>query len=155
VGKLAVGWLLTIFAAQAAHLLQNAQLFERVRESEERYRQIFENAVDGLYRSTPKGELVTINPALALMLGYRTPEEMTSINLLEDLFVDQAAAARLVDQLSNSGQVLDVECDLKRQTGEPMPARLSIRVVTDAADGQVFHLGIVKDITEQSVYRSN
>jgi PAS domain S-box-containing protein len=141
--------LVTIFAAQAAHLLQNAQLFERVRESEERYRQIFENAVDGLYRSTPKGGLVTINPALALMLGYRTPEEMASTNLIEDLFVDQTAAARLVSQLADSGQVLDVECDLKRQSGEPMPARLSIRVVTDAADGQVFHLGIVKDITEQ------
>ena len=141
--------LVTIFAAQAAHLLQNAQLFERVRESEERYRQIFENAVDGLYRSTPKGELVTINPALALMLGYRTPDEMASINLIEDLFVDQTAAVRLVNQLADSGQVLDLECDLKRQSGEPMPARLSIRVVNDAADGQVFHLGIVKDITEQ------
>ena len=141
--------LVTIFAAQAAHLLQNAQLFEQLRESEERYRQIFENAVDGLYRSTPKGELVTINPALALMLGYRTPEELASINLIEDLFVDQVAAARLINQLADRGQVLDVECDLKRRSGEPMPARLSIRIVTDAADSQVFHLGIVKDITEQ------
>ncbi|HXM34257.1 MAG TPA: ATP-binding protein, partial [Pyrinomonadaceae bacterium] len=141
--------LVTIFAAQAAHLLQNAQLFEQVRESEERYRQIFENAVDGLYRSTPKGELVTINPALAFMLGYRTPEELARINLIEDLFVDQAAASRLINQLADTGQVLDVECDLKRRTGEPMPARLSIRAVTDATDSQVFHLGIVKDITEQ------
>ncbi len=141
--------LVTIFATQAAHLLRNAQLFEQVRESEERYRQIFENAVDGLYRSTPKGELVTINPAFALMLGYRTPEDLASINLIEDIFVDQAAAARLSSLLANSGQVLDVECELKRRSGEPMPARLSIRKVTDAAGSQVFHLGIVKDITEQ------
>ena len=141
--------LVTIFAAQAAHLLRNAQLFEQVRESEERYRQIFENAVDGLYRSTTKGELVTINPALALMLGYRTPGELAHINLIDDLFVDQTAAVRLLKRLADSGQVLDLECDLKRRSGEPMPARLSIRVVTDAADSQVFHLGIVKDITEQ------
>jgi PAS domain S-box-containing protein len=141
--------LVTIFASQAAHLLSNAQLFERLRESEERYRQIFENAVDGLYRSKPSGELVTINPALALMLGYRTPEELSSINLIRDLFVDQAAAARLINQLAYSGQVLDVECNLKRRSGDSMPARLSIRVVTDEADGQVFHLGIVKDVTEQ------
>lgn len=141
--------LVMIFAAQAAHLLRNAQLFEQVRESEERYRQIFENAVDGLYRSTPKGELVTINPALALMLGYQTPEEMASINLIENLFVDQAAATRITAQLLATGEVLDVECDLKRRNGEPMPGRLSIRAVTDATDNQVFHLGIVKDITEQ------
>jgi two-component system sensor histidine kinase HydH len=93
--------------------------------------------------------LVTINPALALMLGYQTPEELASINLIEDLFVDQAAVPHLFSQLAERGQVLDFGCDLKRRSGEPMPARLSIRIVTDAADSQVFHLGIVKDITEQ------
>src|SRR4030095_13889674 len=85
--------LVTIFATQAAHLLRNAQLFQQVRGSEERYRQIFENAVDGLYRSTPGGQLLTINPALALMLGYETPEELAGSNLIEDLFVDQAAGS--------------------------------------------------------------
>jgi len=141
--------LVTIFASQAAHLLSNAQLFERLRESEERYRQIFENAVDGLYRSSPSGELVTINPALALMLGYQTPEELDGINIIEDLVLDQPTRSRLVGQLADSGQIVDVECDLRRRSGEPMPARLSIRVVTDGTDKQVFHLGIVKDITEQ------
>lgn len=141
--------LVTIFAAQAAHLLSNAQLFERLRESEERYRQIFENAVDGLYRSTPTGKLVTINPALALMLGYQTPEELDGVNIIEDLLLDRAAGAELIRQLANHGQVLDLECDLRRRSDEPMPARLSIRVVTDAADGHVFHLGIVKDVTDQ------
>lgn len=141
--------LVTIFASQAAHLLSNAQLFERLRESEERYRQIFENAVDGLYRSTPSGELVTINPALALMLGYETPQELDGINIIEDLLLDRAAGSELIRQLADHGQVLDLECDLRRRSGERMPARLSIRVVTDAADGQVFHLGIVKDVTDQ------
>jgi PAS domain S-box-containing protein len=141
--------LVTIFASQAAHLLSNAQLFERLRESEERYRQIFENAVDGLYRSTPSGKLVTINPALALMLGYETPEELDGTNLIEDLLLDRAAGSLLIAQLGDHGEVLDLECDLRRRSGEPMPARLSIRVVTDADDGQVFHLGIVKDVTDQ------
>lgn len=141
--------LVTIFASQAAHLLSNAQLFERLRESEERYRQIFENAVDGLYRSTPNGKLVTINPALALMLGYETPEELDGINIIEDLLVDRTAGLELIRQLADKGQVLDVECDLRRRSGEPMPARLSIREVTDASGGQVFHLGIVKDVTDQ------
>src|ERR1700704_6801438 len=67
--------LVTIFASQAAHLLQNAQLFEQVRESEERYRQIFESALDGLYRGTEDGHLVTVNAALAAMLGYHESAE--------------------------------------------------------------------------------
>src|SRR4030088_1851332 len=103
--------LLTIFASQAAHLLQNAQLFEQVRESEERYRQIFESAVDGLYRSTPDGNLVNVNPALAAMLGYDEPEELQGINLMKDLFVDQIEGARQLGRLKETGQIRDLECD--------------------------------------------
>lgn len=141
--------LVTIFATQAAHLLRNAQLFEQVRESEERYRQIFESVLDGLFRSTPDGNLVTINPALALMLGYNETAELEGINLIHDLVVGSSAVRDLKNQLTASGEAVDVECELRRRDGTLMPARLSIRVVTDAADGQVFHLGIVKDITEQ------
>jgi PAS domain S-box-containing protein len=141
--------LVTIFASQAAHLLSNAQLFEQVRESEERYRQIFESTLDGLYRSTPEGRLVTVNPALAGMLGYGDPERLNGANLFEDLFVERAAATRLINELSERGQALDVECDLRRLAGEHMPARVSIRIITDKADNATYHLGIVKDITEQ------
>jgi|GEM_PF-1613425 len=141
--------LVTIFASQAAHLLANAQLFEQVRGSEERYRQIFESALDGLYRSTPAGDLVTVNPALAAMLGYSEPEELIGANLTRDLLTDRSAGTRMMEELAECGQVLDLECELRRQSGETMPARLSIRAITDKADQRVYHLGIIKDITEQ------
>jgi PAS domain S-box-containing protein len=141
--------LVTIFASQAAHLLQNAQLFEQVRESEERYRQIFESAVDGLYRSTTDGNLVNVNSAFAAMLGYEAPEDLQGINLMNDLFVDQIEGARQLGRLKESGQVRDLECDLRRRSNDTMPARISIRAVTDGTDNQMYHLGIIKDVTEQ------
>jgi PAS domain S-box-containing protein len=141
--------LATIFASQAAHLLFQAQLFEQLRESEERYRQIFESALDGLYRSTTDGQLVTVNPALVKMLGYRRPEELLGANLMHDLLMDQTAARQLREELAACGQALDVECKLRRRSGEAVSARLSVRVVTDQANQESYHLGIVKDITEQ------
>ncbi|HKP85834.1 MAG TPA: ATP-binding protein, partial [Blastocatellia bacterium] len=141
--------LVTIFASQAAHLLANAQLFEQVSESEERFRQIFESTLDGLYRGTPEGRLVTVNPALAGILGYGGPEDLIGLNLFDDLFVERPVAIRLIDELNERGQALDVECGLRRASGEAMPARVSIRVITDKADNETYHLGIVKDITEQ------
>lgn len=140
--------LVTIFAAQAAHLLVNAQLFEEVRESEERYRQIFESTLDGLYRSTPAGQLVTVNPALAAMLGYEGTDELTGANFA-DLFVDASVSAHLIDELNERGRVIDVECELRRSSGEMLPTRISVRVITDKADKSVYHLGIVRDVTEQ------
>ncbi|MDX6710329.1 MAG: hypothetical protein QOH96_1345 [Blastocatellia bacterium] len=141
--------LLTIFASQAAQLLVNAQLFEQVRESEERYRQIFESALDGLFRSTADGRLVTVNAALAVMLGFENPAELVGASFFKELIVERTAGARLADELSLHEQVLDAECELRQKSGAILPARLSIRVVTDKADQQVYHLGIVKDITEQ------
>lgn len=141
--------LVTIFASQAAHLIVNAQLFEQVRESEERYRQIFESALDGLYRSTPEGRLVTVNPALARMLGCASPDELVGANLIRDFFVDPAGAGRLLEEVRARGMALDVECELRRGSGESLPARLSIRAVTDEANHEPYHLGIIRDVTEQ------
>ncbi len=141
--------LVTIFAAQAAHLLANAQLFEQLRDSEERHRQIFESALDGLYRATPDGRFVTLNPALWTMLGYADADEFISAHLSADVFADAAVGTRLLAELVARGQVLDVECELRRKSGESLPARLSARVVTDKASGEVYHLGIVRNVAEQ------
>ena len=140
--------LVTIFASQAAQLIVNAQLFERVRHSEERHRQIFESALDGLYRSTTEGRLVTINPALASMLGYGAPHDLEGANLL-DLFADREEADRLLAVLGEWGQALDVECELRRRAGDPIPTRISVRAITDESDGRAYHLGIIRDVTEQ------
>jgi PAS domain S-box-containing protein len=141
--------LVTIFASQAAHLIVNAQLFEQVRESEERYRQIFESTLDGLYRSTLDGKLVTVNPALASMLGYNEPSELVGTNLIQDFFVDASVSAHLLKELEERGRVLDVECEMRRRSGETVPARISIRAVTDEADHELYYLGIIRDVTEQ------
>jgi PAS domain S-box-containing protein len=140
--------LVTIFASQAAHLIVNAQLFERVRHSEERYRQIFESALDGLYRSTTEGCLVTVNPSLASILGYGASHELEGANLL-DLFADRTEADRLFGELSERGQAFDMECKLRRRAGDSIPTRISVRAITDESDGMVYHLGIVRDVTEQ------
>jgi PAS domain S-box-containing protein len=140
--------LVTIFASQAAQLIVNAQLFERVRHSEERHRQIFESALDGLYRSTTEGRLVTVNPSLASMLGYGASHELEGANLL-DLFADREEAERLFGELRERGQALDMECELRRRAGDSLATRISVRAVTDESDGKVYHLGIVRDVTEQ------
>src|ERR1041384_8665490 len=50
--------------------------FETLRQVELRYRSIFENAIHGIYQSTPAGRFLDVNPALARMLGYDSPADM-------------------------------------------------------------------------------
>ena len=52
-----------------------------LRESESRYRELFENAIDGIYRSTPDGRFIAVNPALVRMLGFDSARELTDYKL--------------------------------------------------------------------------
>src|SRR6185295_18596333 len=63
---------------------------ETLRQSEERYRSIFENAVEGIFQTTIEGKYVAVNPALARMYGYDSPEDMiaTITNIASQLYVD-------------------------------------------------------------------
>src|SRR6266852_3813139 len=67
---------LTILAGTAAAALESVSLYTQVQRAEESYRSIFENAVEGIFQSTPEGRFITVNPAMARILGYDSPEEV-------------------------------------------------------------------------------
>src|SRR6202171_2371811 len=67
---------LTILASTAAGALESASLYGQVRRAEEKYRSIFENAIEGIFQATPEGRLITVNPSMARILGYDSPKEV-------------------------------------------------------------------------------
>ena len=72
---------------------QQKQAEQALRESEERYRQLFEHAVGGIYRSSPNGEFISVNPAFAHMLGFDSPADMiawTRNNPMHSLYLKPA-----------------------------------------------------------------
>ncbi len=66
---------LQLLCAQAAIAISHAKLYERTREAEKKYRRIFENAQEGIFQTTPDGRYLRVNPALAHLYGYESPEE--------------------------------------------------------------------------------
>ena len=83
---------LMILASVAASALESASLYAQVHEAEARYHSIFANAIDGIFQSTPDGRFTLVNPALASMLGYASPEEMISTvsDIAIQIYVDPA-----------------------------------------------------------------
>lgn len=67
---------LTILASTAAAALESAALYQQVRHAEQNYRSIFENAVEGIFQSTAGERFITVNPSMARILGYNSPEEL-------------------------------------------------------------------------------
>jgi len=66
---------LTILASTAAAALENSSLYGQMRRTEEKYRSIFESVVEGIFQAGPEGQFLTVNPAMARILGYDSPEE--------------------------------------------------------------------------------
>lgn len=120
-----------------------------LKESEERYRSIFENATIGLYRTTPDGKILLANPALIRMLGYNNFEELAIRNLEVDGFEPDYARCDFREQIEKDGEIRDVESALKRKDNQIIYIRESARVFRDK-DGQVmYYEGAFEDISER------
>ena len=71
--------------SQIAISLENARLHENLKRTEAEYRGIFENATEGIYRSSQDGHFLSANPAMARIFGYSSPEELI-LSLTDDFF---------------------------------------------------------------------
>lgn len=121
----------------------------QLRESEEKYRQVFENATFGIFRATPEGTLLDVNPALVAMLGYDSKEELLTRNLPRDVYEDPNARQAIIDKYRPSGRVDGVQANWKRKDGKIIAVRMSGGAVR-GGEGSFSHFEvIVEDITER------
>jgi PAS domain S-box-containing protein len=124
---------------------------EERRRAQEKYRVIFENAVEGIFQTTVEGRFVTANPALARMFGYDSPEELleNGSNIAEQLYVQPERRTEFGRLVQRDGFVRGFEVQAYRKSGSVMWASVSARAVRDAGGGIVGYEGTVEDITER------
>lgn len=123
------------------------------REAERRYRSIFENTIEGIFQSTPGGGFITVNPALARMYGYDSPNELIcSIqNINTQLYVDPNRRAEFLERISREDRIQDFESQVFRRDRSVIWVSENIRAVRDAAGEILFFEGTVEDITKRKL----
>lgn len=122
------------------------------RRLEADYRDIFQNASEGIYRSTPEGRLLQVNPALARMHGFRDEDELVSAvsDIAHDWYVDPDARSRLQSVLTSSGRIEGFVAEIRRvATGERVLTSENVRAVRDDSGNIRYYEGTVRDISEQ------
>ena len=124
---------------------------ESLRHAEERYRSIFENAQEGIYQITPEGRFIMVNPAMAKMFGYKTPEElMTSVtDIARQLYVNPEERKKVREMIEEKGSVKDCEAQFYRKDGSIIWVSLTMRVVRDEKGHILYYEGMNEDITER------
>jgi diguanylate cyclase (GGDEF)-like protein/PAS domain S-box-containing protein len=117
--------------------------------AEERFRSIFENAIDGIYQTSVDGIYLNANPALAKIYGYDSPADLVQgiSNIDNQLYVDHGKRDEFVALMSLHGQVTSFEARVHRKHGEVIWISESAREVRDSDGNLMYYEGIVKDIT--------
>jgi PAS domain S-box-containing protein len=123
---------------------------EALRESEERYRNLFQDVPVGLYRSTPGGQILDANPALVEMLGYPDLEALREANAA-DTYVNAEDRRRWQTLMESEGVVRGFEAQLRRRDGTILWGRDSARAMQDSKGRVLYYEGAVKDITESKM----
>ncbi|MDB4878362.1 MAG: hypothetical protein JWM41_4808 [Gemmatimonadetes bacterium] len=117
--------------------------------SEARYADLVERVGYGIYRSSLEGHFVEANSVLVAMLGYTSPEELYTLDLARDLYLDPGERERLVHRPVGSTHPGWIESRWKRRDGSAITVKLSVRAVFDDNGEIEFYDGIVEDVTER------
>jgi PAS domain S-box-containing protein len=122
-----------------------------LKQAEEKYRGIFENAIEGIFQSSPDGRFISANPAMARMFGYDSAEEL--INDRRDIelqhYVEPERRRFFEKLISEEGMVQGFELQAYRKDGSTIWISENVRAVRDDNGTLLYYEGIVEDITQR------
>ncbi len=124
---------------------------EAQREAEQKYRNIFENALEGIFQAAPDGRLLVANPAMARMFGFDSPEELIRerADISKQHYVDPNRREQLQRLLVESGLVVDFELEAYRKDGSRIWISENARAACDEQGSVLYYEGTSVDITER------
>ena len=140
-------------ATQLGSLIQRKQAEELLRIAQEKYHSIVENAMEGIFQSTPSGGYISANPALAKLYGYDSPEELMSDikNISQQLYVDAERRLEFVAAMEADNAVSGFESMVCRKDGRRIWVSENVRAVRDSKGELLHYEGTVSDITERKL----
>jgi diguanylate cyclase (GGDEF)-like protein/PAS domain S-box-containing protein len=129
---------------------------QALREAERRYYNLFENAIEGVFRTTLDGQYLDANPALARIYGFDSPAEL--ITQLKDirnqLYVEPSRREEFMSLVKARGSVSGFESQVYRKNGEVIWISENSRAVFDERGHVVCYEGTVEDVTERKIYQA-
>ena len=121
---------------------------QAIRGSEAKYRSLVENVLDGVYQTTPDGEILTANPALARMLGYESEIDLLLLNIEKELYIDSEERRQYLKLLNKGERVKNAEFKLRRKDGQIINVLENARAVRSRIGDILYYEGTITDITE-------
>ena len=139
--------LMSRLTALAAIAIERKRSEEALRHSEAQYRSLFENVIEGVYRSTVNGRFEAVNPALAHMLGYDTVDDLLTVADMSIVYMNPGDRSQVITVLHRDGVIRDAECQLRRRDGTQITVLINARVIRGENSEITGYEGTITDIT--------
>lgn len=136
-----------LFTATLRDISERKHTEQALRNQEDQYRALFENATHGIYRTTPDGHILLANPALLEMLGYGSFEQLAARNLETDGTEAAYERADFKTRLEEAGALRGLEATWERCDGQSIFVRENAHVVCSSDGTPLYYEGSVEDVT--------
>jgi PAS domain S-box-containing protein len=125
----------------------------KLRLSEEKYRSIFENAIGGIFQTTPAGKVITANTTFARMYGFRSAQELVEsyTDIGKELYVNPQDRERFKNLCETHGSVEGFEEQVYRKNGSKVWVSINARTVRDEYGNTLYYEGTIEDITPRKM----
>ena len=142
---------ITHFLAVQSDITERKNAEKALAQAEADYRSIFENAVEGIFQTTPEGRYLKANPALARMYGYESPEDLLQniTRIDRQLYVQPGRREEFAARLREHGVIAGFESEIYRRDGTTIWISEHAREVRDENGRAFFYEGTVEDITRR------
>src|SRR5580658_1722590 len=126
----------------------DTELIRNYKEAEAKYRGIFENAVEGIYQSTPDGHYLIVNAALARMYGYDRPEDVLDrvSDIKHQIYANPSFREYFINEVEQKGFVRGLEYQVRRRDGTMIWISEAARAVRDENGNVKYYEGFIDDI---------
>ncbi len=139
---------LEIFANLISEIIQKHKLSEKISESEEKYQELVNNINIGIFRATPGGKLLELNPSLVEMFGYKSPGTFLKLKTA-NLYENPDDNGKLMRQLEEKDLAKNEEFILKRKDGTSFWASITSTAVRNISGKIMYYDTVLEDITER------
>lgn len=126
---------------------------ESLRQSEKKYRAIFENATEGIFQIALDGTFLSLNQAFANIFGYASPEELIHCvrHIGHQMYVHSEDREKIRRLLAETGQIRGLECEFIDKHGRKIWTAINAHNVSDANDIILYYEGTIADITKGKI----
>lgn len=146
------GIIMVIFFYMFFYMIKKKVSEDAVKESERKFRSLFENIMDVQYSTDIRGNLTLISPSGVKLLGYDTEDEMKRYGLGQSMFFDAEERSKFLRTLSREGEVKNYEIRLRTKDNAPIIVEMNTKVIYDSLKKPVAIEGIFRDITYRKEY---